>query len=55
MYIDNLTLAGIAVSALYLLLPVLFGHETLRVAPDAPHPEAAKPVAPPRERPCLES
>lgn len=31
MYFDNLTLAGLAVAGLYLLLPLLFGRELLRV------------------------
>lgn len=31
MYFDNLSLAGIAVVALYGLLPFVFGRETLRV------------------------
>lgn len=34
MYLDNLTLAGITVVALYGLLPFLFGRETLRVEED---------------------
>jgi len=34
MYFDNLSLAGIAVVALYGLLPLLFGRETLRVEED---------------------
>ena len=31
MFIDSLTLAGIAAASLFLLLPLFFGKETLRV------------------------
>ena len=36
MYIDNLTVAGIAIASVYLLMPVLLRREMLAIAPDAP-------------------
>jgi hypothetical protein len=40
MYFDNLTLAGIAVVAVYALLPFVFGREMLRVEEDGDGPKA---------------
>jgi hypothetical protein len=40
MYIDNLTVAGIAIASAYLFLPLLFRRELLAVEPDAPAPPA---------------
>lgn len=57
MYIDNLTLVGIAAASTYLLLPLLFRREILVVeeetGPSVPEPrEHDQAVAP---RPCLET
>jgi len=43
MILDNLSIAGLLVAALYLLLPLLFGRETWRVDETATgrEPEAA--------------
>ncbi|WP_325291204.1 hypothetical protein [Thiocapsa sp.] len=57
MYIDNLTLVGIAAASTYLFLPLLFRHELLVVEQDT-DPSVSEPrghdqrVAP---RPCLET
>jgi hypothetical protein len=57
MYIDNLTLVGIAVASTYLLMPLLFRRELLVVERDT-DPSVSDPrgrdqgVAP---RPCLET
>ena len=40
MYFDNLSLAGIAVVAVYGLLPFVFGREMLRVEEDGDDPRA---------------
>jgi hypothetical protein len=40
MYIDNLTVAGIAIASAYLFLPLMFRRELLAVEPDAPAPPA---------------
>lgn len=34
MYLDNLTIAGLLITSLYALVPLLFGKETLRVEDD---------------------
>jgi len=47
MYIDNLTLVGIAVASTYLLMPLLFRREILVVEQDAnpsvPEPRGRRP------------
>ncbi|MCG6898197.1 MAG: hypothetical protein LJE61_00220 [Thiocapsa sp.] len=55
MYIDNLTIAGATVTALYLLMPLLFGREMLRVELDAPLPDTPDRASSPCTRPCLEA
>ncbi len=57
MYIDNLTLVGIAVASTYLLIPLLFRRETLVVERETDTPVSEVQgrdhcIAP---RPCLET
>lgn len=57
-YFDTLTIAGLAIGSLYLLLPLWFGRETLRVDEQALEHEMhqrqeKKPALKPAE-PCFE-
>ncbi|WP_296699722.1 hypothetical protein [Thiocapsa sp. UBA6158] len=57
MYIDNLTLVGIAVASTYLLMPLLFRREILVVEQDA-NPSVPEPRGHDQAvalRPCLET
>lgn len=54
MYFDNLTITGLLAAGLYLLLPLLFGREILRVEEQEPHPPtvADRPTSPAVESGC---
>jgi hypothetical protein len=55
MYIDNLTLAGLAAASLYLLIPFLFGREVLCVEMDVQGSETQQPDPANDPQPCLET
>ena len=50
MFIDNLTIAGVAAASLYALLPLFFGKETLRVSESA-DPVGESPARKPADGP----
>jgi hypothetical protein len=56
MYFDNLTIAGLVTAGLYLLLPLLFGRELVRVEEESdPSSRSERPASPPLEsaaEPC---
>ena len=55
MYIDNLTLAGLAAASLYLFIPFLFGREVLCVELGGQESETQQPDPANDPQPCLET
>jgi hypothetical protein len=53
MYIDTLTIAGIIASSLFLLLPLWFGRELIRVEEEGAD-RSPVPCGEPVTEPCLE-
>lgn len=53
MYIDTLTIAGIIAASLFLLLPLWFGREFIRVEEEGAE-RAPIPCGDPAAEPCLE-